>query len=363
MTEALDAPFFLPDRYAEIALGKFRQRGGSFVDLDIHVAARGISNTVIPDIDEGVLEVVGEVDDQVKRVRDALLGRWGNDNLWFQPSLPMELQSYVTQLVEHGQLFIHLAFAESSNGEQILVRTRWIPSETMLARRGKDGDCWEQFASWRAYSGDGYAVSGEPRDHLHRFETNEILHLSWPLETPRRGSAPTRAVLQLERQIARAAEQGILRARAGAEPEESYFPLARARAGAYDDALERQKLLSARARDMLLYPGTDEAEIYGWGDSTTDFFAADRLLRARIAIGELRDYLFGEFNRQVIDRWRELNEWAPIRIGLRPRLLTVDDWQALRQELHNGTAGLKDVRAVVHAEAETARSFNDRWTS
>jgi hypothetical protein len=358
----IDAPFFVPDRYAEIALGTFHQSGSSFTDLDIHVSARGISHTVIPEIDETILEVTGEVDDQLKRVRAVLLGRSGGDKLWFQPNLPMELQSYVGQLVESRQLFVHLTFAESKDGEQLLVKTRWIPPETMLRRRGSDCEYWEQFASWRAYRGDGYSVSGEPTDHLHRFETSEILHLRWPLHTPTGNRAPAQAALQLEPQIERAAEQGVLRARAGADPDETYYPVARARAGAYDDALERQKLWSARARDLLLYPGTDEAEVYGWADSTTEFFAADRLLRARIEICQIRDYLFAEFNTQVIDRWRTLNAWAPIRLQLAPRLLTVEDWESLRTDLHRGAADLADVRAAVHAEADTARHFNKRWS-
>ena len=359
---ALDAPFFLPDRYAEIALGTFRQRGGAFADLDIHVSARGVSQTVIPEIDEGVLEVTGEVDDQVKRVRSALLGRWGGDKLWLQPNLLMELQSYVVQLVEHGQLFVQLVFAEASSGEHLLVKTRWIAPETMLPRREQSGEYWEQFVSWRAYHGEGYGVAGEPTDHLHRFEPSEILHLRWPLATPASKRAPAQAALELERGIAGAAEQGILRARASAEPDETYFPIARARSGAYDKALETQKLLSARARDLLLYPGTDEAEIYGWADATTEFFAADRMLGARIAICEIRDYLFAEFNHQVIDRWRQMNDWGAIRLELRPRLFTIEDWQALRRELHAGVADLADVRAAARADAETARSFSERWS-
>jgi hypothetical protein len=361
---ALDKPFFLPDRYASFALGTHHERGGAFADLEIHVAGRGVSHTVIPEIDEGVLEVVGEVADQVESVRQVLLDRWSHEKLWFQPNLPMELQSYVVQLVERGQLFVHLSFARSDRDQKYkLVKTRWIPPETMLKRHGRDGEYWEQFASWRAYGGDGYSVAGDPADHLRRFDPKEILYLRWPLAEPAGHRAPAQAALELEHATARVAEQGLLRARAGAEPGEYYFAVARARAGAYDDALERQKLLSSRARDLLLYPGTDESEVYGWADSTTEFFAADRLLRSRIAICKLREYIFGEFNSQVIDRWRQMNGWRDIRLTLRPQLYSVADWEALRGELYEGSADLEDVRAAVHAESETARAFNRRWTS
>jgi hypothetical protein len=97
-------------------------------------------------------------------------------------------------------------------------------------------------------------------------------------------------------------------------------------------------------------------------DHITDFFAADRILRGRVAIAQIRDYLFGEFNRQVIRQWARLNKWKEIRLELRPRLLTADEWNALRGELHAGKLGLEDVLAAVHAEAETVRAFNSRWT-
>jgi hypothetical protein len=361
---ALDKPFFLADRYASFALGTYHERGGAFADLEIHVAGRGVSHTVIPEIDEGVLEVVGEVADQVETVRQVLLDRWSHDKLWSQPNLPMELQSYVVQLVERGQLFVRVNFARSGNDQEYkLVKTRWVPPETMLRRGGRDGEYWEQFSSWRAYSGDGYSVTGDPTDHLYRFDAKEILHLRWPLAEPAGHRAPALAALELEHETARASEQGLLRVRAGAERGECYFPIARARAGAYDGALERQKLLSARARDLLLYPGTDESEVYGWADSTTEFFAADRLLRSRIAICKLREYIFGEFNSQVIDQWRQMNGWRDIRLRLRPPLYSVADWEALRTELHEGSADLEDVRAAVHAESETTRAFNRRWTT
>ena len=113
---------------------------------------------------------------------------------------------------------------------------------------------------------------------------------------------------------------------------------------------------------MLFYPGSDEAEMYPWAEPVTEFFAADRILRGRIAIANVRDYVFREFNRQVIGLWVRFNDWQDIRLELRPKLLTAEEWATLRQELHTGTVSLEDVRAVVHAEAETVRAFNTRWS-
>jgi hypothetical protein len=247
---ALNKPFFLADRYAAVALGSYHETGGSFADLDIHVSARGLSHTVIPEIDEDVLTVIGDVDDQLAAVRDVLLSRWTRRELWNQPTLPMELQSYVAQLLEHGEVFIHLLFEQGKSGDYSLFKTQWLAPETIVVRRG-DETTYEQFVSWRAYKGSGYSVAGDPTDHFAEFREDEILHLRWPVDEPAGSRAPATAALRLGRRLALAADRGLLRARAGAEPQETYWSIARARAGAYNDALDVQKALSARAKDIL----------------------------------------------------------------------------------------------------------------
>jgi hypothetical protein len=193
------------------------------------------------------------------------------------------------------------------------------------------------------------------------FSEGEVLHLRWPLPEPG-GRAPAEVALGIGRRVEGAANREILKVRSSAEPNESYLSLARARAGAYGDPLAVQKRLSARISDMLFYPGADESEMYLWAEPVTDFFAADRILRGRIAIAQIRGYVFREFNRQVIGPWVHMNNWQEIRLELRPKLLTADEWAAMRDELHTGAIDLGDVRAVVHAEAETVRGFNSRWS-
>jgi hypothetical protein len=256
-------------------------------------------------------------------------------------------------------LFIHLVFEQEAAGQYSLFKTRWLAPETMVARQGPN-PTFEQFASWRAYSGSGYSVAGDPADHFAEFHADEILHLRWPLDEPGGSRAPAASALRLENEIAAAAERGLFLSRAGAEPEETYWPIARARAGAYNDALDIQKALSARAKDILLYPGADEAEVFPWAEAITDFFLADRIVRARTAIAQIRDYLFSEFNRQVIGTWIQLNGWSEMRLELRPQLFTVEDWTALHAQLHSGEIDLDDVRAATRAEGEAARVFS-RW--
>ena len=156
-------PFFAQDRYAELALGTLYEPGGSLADVEITVGGRGLSHTVIPDIDEDFLTVVGDQKEQVAAVADVLLSRWSRRELWNQPGLPMELQAYVAQLVERGEIFIHLLFERSpKTGEYSLFKTRWLPTETIVVRGGPP-ITYEQFISWRAYSGGSATPSSAIR--------------------------------------------------------------------------------------------------------------------------------------------------------------------------------------------------------
>ena len=354
----LPRPFMLGDPYARYALGRYHQVGSSFADLDVTVGARGLSQTAIPEIDDDVLEIVGNVDAEVELVRTALLGHRRDHDLFPQPTLPMELQSWLSALLEEGDTYHRLTFARADNDKPFrLVKLQWVAPETIVERCDREGrPSYEQFASRRAYEGDGYAVVGDPTDHLYTFPADEIVHLRWPLREPG-GRAPGQVALKIGRKVARAAEEELLRVHASANPEEFYLPLARARAGAFNDALDRQKLLSARIRDQLFYPGSYESEVFPWTEDLTDYFAADRIIRGRIAICQLRDYLFEQFNEQVIGPWRRRNGWGDIRLRLRPQLFNIDDWQALREEIQAQRASIDDVRAAAHAEADTARTY------
>jgi hypothetical protein len=350
--------FFGEDRYAAFALGTAQEIGSSFADSDIFVASRGLSESVVPDIDEGVLVVDGENPSEVEAVRKVLLERFSSRELWVEPSLPMELHAYVKQLVQHGEVFIHLYFDRSSPSEPYsLFQTTWLAPETVMHRSRSGGDVYEQFVSRRRFEGAGYVVDGEVEDQLVECPEEEVLHLQWPLDEPEPDKAPAKAALKLGEQVARHSDRTLLAARAGAEPTETFLPLARARAGAFAGALDKQKAASARIKDMLFYPGAYEAEAFPWVDAVTEYFAADRILRSRIAICKIRDYLFEEFNRQVLRRWSALNGWGEVTLALRPELFTQDDWRTMRADLGRGAATLGDVRAAVLAEYESGHQY------
>jgi hypothetical protein len=341
--------FFGSDHYALAALGEAEEIGGSFSDLDIFVGARGFSESVIPGIDEELLGVDGAEPASRAAVEEILLGRFSNRDLWSQPSLPMELRGYVSQLIERGRLFIRLHFAEGEGGTIELMKTSWLAPETIVHR--PHAHIYEQYASRKALMQPGVVVEGEPREHLFSIPESEVLALHWPLPEPG-SSSPAAAARALGREVGRQAGRVLLSSRAQAEPQESYLPLARARSGAFRDALEAQQLVSAQIKDALFYPGAYEAEAYPWVKEATDYFRADRILRSRIAICQVRTYLFDELNSQLMDRWTKLNNWAPLRLGLRPHLFEEADWIRLHSELAAGELGLEDVRAAVAVEAE-----------
>lgn len=349
--------FFGTDRYALAALGEVEEVDGSFGEAHIFVAARGVSESVIPAIDEELLEVSGPEPENVARVEETMLRSSVYRDLWSQPTLPMEPQGYIRQLIERGRLYVRLHFAETDTGIVDLMKTTWLAPETILHR--PHAHVYEQYASRRALAQPGIVIAGEPREHLASIPEAEVVALQWPLADPR-GASPAAAAAALGREVARQANRVLLSSRAQAEPRETFLPIARARSGAFSDALERQQLVSAQIKDALFYPGAYEAEWFPWIDEATDYFRAERILRSRIAICRLRTYLFEELNSQILGRWTKLNGWAPMTIGLRPRLFDERDWMELSTELRAGEVGLDDVRAAVAIEAETAFAVGRR---
>jgi hypothetical protein len=347
--------FFGSDHYALAALGEAEEIGGSFGDADIFVAGRGVSESVVPEIDEALLKVSGPEPDAVAVMEETLLGRSSTRDLWSQPTLPMELRGFVSQLLERGRFYLRLHFLETERGVVDLMKTTWLAPETILHR--PRAHVFEQYASRRALMQPG--AVGKPREHLSSIPEAEVLALHWPLPEPG-GSSPAAAALALGREVGRQADRVLLSSRAQAEPQETFLPVARARSGAFRDALEVQQLVSAQIKDALFYPGAYEAEAFPWVDHATDYFRAERILRSRIAICRLRAYLFDELNSQILERWARLNDWAPVTIGLRPQLFDEADWTQMRSELSAGEIDLDDVRAAVAFEAETAFAVGRR---
>jgi hypothetical protein len=343
--------FFGSDRYARIALGEREEIGGSFADLDIVVAARGVSESVIPEIDEALLGISGSEPEAVSIVEATLLGRSYSRDLWNEPSLPMELRDYVSQLIHRGRLFVRLHFAETDQGVFDLMKTTWLAPETILHRR--EAGVFEQYASARGLMEPGVIVAGGPQEYLGSIPESEVFAIHWPLAEPG-GRSPASAALALGREVARQADRTLLASQAQAEPQETFLSVARARSGAFGDALEMQQLLSAQIKDALFYPGAYEAEAFPWIEEASEYFRADRILRSRIAICRLRTYLFDELNSQILGRWASMNGWTPVRIGLRPQLFEEADWIDLRSGLAAGEVSLEDVRAAVATEAEDA---------
>jgi hypothetical protein len=350
---------FGQDRYAAAALGTDHVIGSSFADADLFVGKRGLSESVVPGIDNDVLNV--ESDDAVAAdvVRRVLLDRGLSRELWNQPTLPMALQGFVGELVDRGRLYVHLEFGRATTDDPyLLLDTTWLAPETLVLRERDGRRFYEQFVSRHRFAGEpGVILDSEPDDDLVEIPSDEVLYLRWPLEQPDARHPPSHCALRLGETVGRHTEHSLLSARAAAEPEETFLPLARARAGAFANALEKQKDVSARIKDILLYPGAYEAEFFPWVDDVTDYFRADRMLRSRIGICRIRDYVFAEFNRQVLDRWARLNAWGKVRLVHRADLFSEEDWRAMHRDLMPGALSLDDVRAAIAAEYESAASY------
>jgi hypothetical protein len=67
--------FHLGDRYAAFSLRGADGLDASFAGTDVYVAARGVSNSVIPGVDEDELILTGANDIEVEQVTEVLLWR------------------------------------------------------------------------------------------------------------------------------------------------------------------------------------------------------------------------------------------------------------------------------------------------
>ena len=345
-------PLFGADRYAQSAFGQLEDLGP-----DVFVAIRGLSETVVPGFDDRAMEIVGDDPRAVDVARGRLLGRWEGRELWVEPTLAMELQRYVAALATRGDIYVHFVFEQPSPSEPwVPVDTTWLAPETLVARWAKGGKVYEQFMSAGRFAGEPVREDGELRDALVEILATEVLHLRWPLDVPGPDHSPVRGVRALERRVTRESHRSLLALRAQADQEETFLPLARARAGAYADALEEQQAASARIKDLLLYPGAYEAETFPWAGDVTDYFLAERILRARIGICRVREYLFDEVNRQVLAHWSALNGWGEVRLRLRADVFSEADWRDMLDELTRGRVSLDDVRAAVIAEFESGHA-------
>jgi hypothetical protein len=347
--------FFGRDRYAAFALNETADPDGSWAGGDVYVAARGVSQSVIPSVDGGILRVQGEVAEEADAVAEILFSRSSRRELWDQPNLAMELQSYVVQLIQSGELFIRLRLDRASTEDPYsLLAADWLAPETVLRRRHGNRVVYEQYVSVRAFEDPSYVVEGTPREHLAEFLAEEVLHLQWPLDEPGGSGSPAAAALRAGVKMERQAQLVLLSAQAGAEPEETFLPVARARAGAFAGALEAQQIASARVKDMLFYPGAYEAAAFPWVQDATDFFLAERALQSRVAICRLREYLFSAFNEQVLARWTRLNGWGAVRLELAGDVFSEEDWVQMHSELRQGGLSYEDVLAAIAAESESA---------
>lgn len=313
-------------------------------DARIHNASETFSYLVIPDIGEDSLVVECSDSDVAETVRETLFDWSSRHDLWDQPNMAMELRSWVTGMLTFLDVYIHFELERVGEDEPWkLSFVGWLPPETIVVRGQDKHRRYEQFVSKHWPGGGGISVIGGPREFLEIFSADEIVHLRWPLHEPSRTRAPEAAARRVGRSLDRHADRLLAGARAGAEPEEMFLPVARGRAGAYAGALDHEKIQDAIVGDRLFQPPDEDV---------TEYFYVDRLVRSRIAVCEVRDYLFAQVSEQLLAPWSALNAWPTVRLTLRRECWTVDEWRALHAEYQRGQATIDDVLAAVKVEWE-----------
>ena len=267
--------FYAADNYAATALGTRTDMGYSMADPSVHAGVERFAFNVLPDIGETSLMVVGPDEPANNMVADWMTGYRSQRELWRQPNLPMEIHSWISEMLDHRDAYYQIVFErDTKKADWMLTAVAWLAPETILVVGSGSQARYEQYASARAFEGSGVGVIGKPREWLETFGPEEIFHIRWPLNYPSSSRAPVRDARLASRAIDRHAREMLLNARSMAEPSEAFLPLARARAGAYVNALEHEKQASAVAGDRLCLP--PEADI-------TEYFYINRLIRSRVA--------------------------------------------------------------------------------
>lgn len=334
--------FYTIDNYAATALNMHPLIGSSMADARIHNAKEMFAFMVIPDIDEDSIEVRCSDSQIAASVSETLFGWDSRRDLWDQPNMAMELRSWVAGMISYRDVYIHFELGRVDDKEPWdLIFVGWLPPATVLVRgRGVDKR-YEQFVSKYWPGGEAIVVEGGPREFLWEFASDEIVHLRWPLGEPDRRLAPEAAARRAGRAVDRYARDILASARAGAEPDETFLPIARGRAGAYREALDGEKLHDAVVGDRLFLPPDDEI---------TEYFFVERLIRSRIAACEVRAYLLSEVSRQLLGPWAVRNNWPKLEMRLRKEVWSVADWRSLHEEYKSGSATVEDLIAATLLE-------------
>lgn len=339
--------FYSADNYASYALAVRQPLGYSMADATIHRATEDFAFAVIPDFEEDSLRVRCHDQTVADLVSSQLSERSSRSELWAQPNMAMELHSWIGSLMEGGRLYVHFGFSrQDDHAPYLLDFAVWLAPETIVVRSQGADSLYEQYVSRRAFESSGVLVVGEPQEHYEIYSADEILAIYWPLSDGE--ISPVRGARKASSSIDRWAKRMLLNSAAGAQPNETFLSVARARAGAYANALELEKLATAIAGDRLFLPVDDEV---------TEYFHVDRLIRSRAAAAQVRHHLFEQISRQLLDRWSALNGWPTMDLELRRPLWSIDDWKSLRRDYDRGLATLADVQAAASAEAETLRSL------
>lgn len=297
-----------------------------------HASSESLKFRVIPGFEPDFFAIDGDVPAAVTASRSALLE---HDAVWHQPNICMEFQMMVTELLYFRESYRYVQFSEQA--PLLLERIDALAPETIYTSHTRNRRTIEQYV--RA------EIAG--RETWFDFADHELLVLVWPLTEPAGPRPPAQAALVVGAAEARLADRMLLPLRAQNEPRERFVTFARARQGAYNDALAETKRVSARVAD-LLYDIPQEP--------TTRYFEMLRVIRAQRAASELREYLVREFNRQVLARWAATNSWGRLELRCAARLLSAGDWQDVWLGFQDRSLSYDDVCDLLASDREAAKS-------
>ena len=332
--------WFGADHEFRAALGTDLRIGAHFADAHLHTATEALKYRVMPSFDTTAFAIEGDDPGAVGVAESVLLN--DSSDVWQQSNINMTFQQYATELVYGRRTYNYVQYSEDIPATIELMS--WLAPETIQVRGRGESKFYEQFIRPGLSEGRGSI--------WFEFGQDEVFELEWPFPWPARPLAPYAGALKIGAEEDRLMDSVSLPIRAQNEPDETFVTFARARRNAYKDSLSRARRVAAQVGDRLFYMAADTP--------VTRYFEIMRLTRNEEAACELRDYIIGAFNEQVLRRWAERNSWGRLELVFHARLLSAGDWKDIWAGFDDGSLSYDDVVELIRTNQAAARDVDQR---
>lgn len=199
------------------------------------------------------------------------------------------LRNVLQSLLIYGKVFYRIDWSKKKYFENEtrwgISGLRWLPVETMkVIKSGKQIRKFKQEYSYNVAHKDLQGITTE-------FEPDEIFFVEWSFDKGKKGVSPVKQIASLCGEMRDFLEYCGFYSRAMYHPEDSSFPVERARFSSWEDEKIKEDRRQMKIQDALgLVPTAPMTEYY-------DIY---QFIKSKTRIAQIRKYLLDEFNEQIV---------------------------------------------------------------